>query len=149
MSNPFSQSDFTFIFSSNNFYHLIPFHFQTAFQKCHQQSPEADKTGSKKGHKWNWKSFSLSGGRKRKSRHISCPDITSASNDSSRSTSPVSFTLTSLFGAPTLPRNRRSLKMATQQKMNDFTDLRPVEYCQIPHYEHCFFVNSSEQQGSG
>ena len=38
--------------------------------------------------------------RKRKSRHISCPDITAASCDSSRSTSPVSFkvSLTSLFG---------------------------------------------------
>ena len=39
-------------------------------------------------------------GRKRKSRHISCPDISSASDESSRSTSPVTFkvSLTSLFG---------------------------------------------------
>lgn len=39
-------------------------------------------------------------GRKRKSRHISCPDIHCASNESSRSSSPVSFkvSLTSLFG---------------------------------------------------
>lgn len=43
---------------------------------------------------------SLLGGRKRKSRHISCPDISSASDESSRSTSPVTFkvSLTSLFG---------------------------------------------------
>ncbi len=45
-------------------------------------------------------------GRKRKSRHISCPDISSASDDaSSRSTSPVTFkvSLTSLFGGQKTP----------------------------------------------
>lgn len=46
-------------------------------------------------------SGSLLSGRKRKSRHISCPDISSASSESSRSTSPSSsslkMSLTSLF----------------------------------------------------
>ena len=46
-------------------------------------------------------SGSLLSGRKRKSRHISCPDISSASSESSRSTSPSSsslkVSLTSLF----------------------------------------------------
>ena len=76
------------------------------------------------GHKWNWiwnrgssgkdspdhhqsevikKHSFLTKRHNRKDRHISCPDITivSNSNDSSRSTSPVSFkvSLTSLFGS--------------------------------------------------
>lgn len=46
-------------------------------------------------------SGSFLSGRKRKSRHISCPDISSASSESSRSTSPSSsslkMSLTSLF----------------------------------------------------
>ena len=43
--------------------------------------------------------YSLLSGRKSKNRHISCPDISSASSESSRSTSPTSFksSLTSLF----------------------------------------------------
>ena len=74
-------------------------------------------------HKWNWIWHRSSGSgkdspdhtkneegsdkhkgsfltRKRKNRHISCPDISSASDESSRSTSPVSFkvSLSSLFG---------------------------------------------------
>ena len=46
--------------------------------------------------------YSLLAGRKRKGRHISCPDISSASSESSRSTSPTSFkaSLTSLFHRP-------------------------------------------------
>ena len=41
-------------------------------------------------------------GRKHKNRHISCPDISSASSESSRSTSPTSFkaSLTSIFHRP-------------------------------------------------
>ncbi len=94
--------------------------------------------------------------KSRKSRHISCPDITSASNDSSRSTSPVSFTLTSLFGSnlsgSTLRRSlaqrelntkqscQASTNLAQQRFFDDFAteivnDLRPVQYCQIYPYQ--------------
>ena len=83
----------------------------------HHQPHRHSVKHSSSRHKWNW-IWSKSGkdsnsdssnpskysgsflSRKRKSRHISCPDITAVSCDSSRSTSPVSFkvSLTSLFG---------------------------------------------------
>lgn len=93
--------------------------------------------------------------KSRKSRHISCPDITSVSTESSRSTSPVTFTLTSLFGSNlhynSMPKRRRSprvkMQVADQRVFNDFATeivdvLRPVQYCQINRdpYEDCFFV---------
>ena len=98
--------------------------------------------------------------RKRKNRHISCPDISSASDESSRSTSPVSFkvSLSSLFGSHsmahrgasssfrrplTLPKTDKAAKTTNLtyakpilSQVDDFTteiidELRSVQYCQI------------------
>lgn len=100
--------------------------------------------------------------KSRKSRHISCPDITSVSSESSRSTSPVTFTLTSLFGSNlhynSMPKRRRSprvkMQVANQRVFNDFATeivdvLRPVQYCQINRdpYEDCFFVDVDSGEG--
>jgi hypothetical protein len=67
-------------------------------------------------------SGSFLSGRKRKSRHISCPDISSASSESSRSTSPSSsslkMSLTSLFhrSSPSASRNVASSAPVTIQR---------------------------------
>ena len=102
--------------------------------------------------KWNWiwSRNNKEAGEKpvnrkssRKGRHISCPDITNASNESSRSASPVSSTAS----ASRKPKKvtPASAAKTTRFALSDFEttdDLRPLQYCHVSEPYECFFVEA-------